>query len=106
MDYSNNYNEWRVIVIGQSDIRPLLLTIANAISHHKLWEWVKNYKLDRGFNYNSCKNKNITKIKVYIKNINKIFNNISGSVFNYCMKQMYIISVNGFENWNNLQFKD
>ena len=104
MNYSNNYNEWRIIVVGETDIRPILLGFADSISKNNLWDWIKLYNVPKGYTFCSCKNKNLLKIKNYLKKNKKILkiNSINHNIFNYCMRQMKLIAQNGFDNWNTI----
>lgn len=97
MNYSQNYNEWRVIVINSKDLRPVLLDMANSITKNELWDWLKNFELKKGTTYGFCRSKNIIKIKNDLK-LKKFHNE---RIFSYCMKQMKFISVNDFDKWNN-----
>jgi hypothetical protein len=104
MNYSQNYNDWRIIVVGNQDLRPLLLGFANSITNNNLWGWIKVYNAPKGYTFCNCKNKNISKIKNNLKKNKQTLkiNCINHNTFNYCMKQMQLIALGGFDNWNNV----
>lgn len=102
MKYPNNIYDWRIIIVGEQDLRPKLLDIANAISTAKKWDWIKKISPPKNQNYGFWRDTNIFEIEkhmVYTKSH-------TASSFNYCMKQMKIIAKNGFDKWNNPTIKN
>tara|TARA_A100001015_G_scaffold228077_1_gene257715 strand:- start:1889 stop:2191 length:303 start_codon:yes stop_codon:yes gene_type:complete len=94
MNYSKDIKGWRKITVYDTDFRYCLLDMADTITRLKLWNWFKNQQNPKS-GYNFWNHKNIQKISNNLKN-----NNHSGATFGYCIKQMHLISKNGFEKWN------
>ena len=97
MTYPPNIYDWRIIIHGEEDLRPKLLDIANAITKAKKWKWLKKISPPKNQNYGYWRDTNIFAIE---KNMTfgKTHN---AQTFNYCMKQMKYIAINGFDKWNN-----
>ena len=83
-NYPCNAKEWPPIYINQKDIRYDLLNLANLVSELNLWEQLKNI--------NSIENNIITRIK------NK-FQVSNESTFNYQIRCLENIAINGFESF-------
>ena len=92
--YPSDVKEWPNVEVYNSDFRPSLLNMANAITKLDLWNWMKEYSPEKGCGFMYSDNPNIYKIGGLVDS-----DGHSGATFGYSMRCMEMIAKEGFDKF-------
>ena len=98
--YPQDINEWPKVTCYNTDFRPSLLNMANAITQLELWDWLRTFspKRDEGFMF--TKNQNVSKIGQMLDS-----DGHSGATFAMAMRCTELIAKKGFDHFYATQNK-